>query len=1592
MSMLILCSASWYILRRTENVQPVSAPENDTLEDYFSVGGIYNGETQQPVITSDGKDALSIDEGDYTVTLKESSYATAIESGESSWAGTHKYEIFDKTTDQYICYSHIVTIEQDTLKTYIDNEEKAEKNYGDRFEGEEIPISIEWEADNSDISAAPNVTTIDVSDSHFHFENGVLSAHNIDYKPVNFNSGINSNNYSNYSNSIAKLSFTVLPKAQISSTYYASIEPALNEAASGDTVIALQSYGTYVSHPSKNSAENGTFTHVIDQNVTIKSGVTLKIPNGIDANATSITVTKDTSKFTYGRTDDKSKDGLFLIYNETGSLKIDSDAYFRNEWCKNVVNIKGSTLTNYGTIIIDAVVTGGAGGAPYNSIVFGDYSKMTLDSNSKIINTGTINCYGFIDEETPTDYNPDLVISDKENINNVQLDMQSGTLNTIFTIVEHRGGNMFMGMVNPDADELMKKAKWKADGQPDEPEPYSPALTTFAFHRFFIQSVSVNTMISGTASVSGEVTLYANDGPNQTVLQFMGNSAKNPIFAIASNSYATLKYTHAKEDNATSRKMDIDVYGDASVNPMSISLKINKIMTAAALEAKLGSLWGVANLILGVKDYLHIVIAVEMNSNSSLLPISHYYDLAFHKNGSTAATVDMTQQGIKILPGGSVLIDEGVTVNASKIAVYKNNYLLNGLPYATEKANISAISPTIPTTSPADGKDTGIAQGEPYPDSFNNVGGKLTIGGTLNVVNLGGKVIADSNNAILIISGAHSVVSKELLASYKETLNLGIAGYTIHSQNYNASCFSTDADSKLTATGDLWSSANGDFTITKEQPLSANVEYHGVDGAWEYQQDIIINRYDNGANNSPTTFSVSAWTKSGLTFTAEHLPTDLQRDHYESYKWSTSKTSIVSPPTTIYTTQSPYSVYAKWTPISYNITLDYRYVDVSSLTDVKLPSSMTYTIDDKTVALPNLPDDLTGQTVPDTHKFAGWYLDDGTYANNVDGISGANLIAQTNGNCTLYGLWAAEVYEFHYDLGNTVQEGEYDASALTPLNKNYFSDTLKLYADDKEDTKYKYYLTGWQLVDKDANAIKDENGNDVIFAPGTVLSTFVDKYSAPYYLKAVWGTKYKLNVEGNSNSDGKINNTNFTIDFAEYLADENEGKPFYLLDSQIDTYLTAIADYATQYDDITGVNKYFKNWTENGTVIELTAGAFGGDKELTVTASFDDKYEVVCNANGGTCTDFSGWYNPQQSITLPTPDRTGYTFLGWYDATEGGNKIGDAGGSYSPSANITLYAQWTKTPYTITVSTSNATVSGVSNGQTAYYGDSFSVTVSFSKKYSLTFTVKDASGNTILEKSAAGTYSFTMPAGNVTISASSSSCLIEGTLITLADGTQKKVEDLTMNDMLLVFNHETGKVEPGMIIMLDHLDVPRQMYRVLNLEFSNGEILRVIDGHGVFDYTLKQYVFITEENMNDYIGHEFYSTYYNGTEFVSETVTMTNAFVTEEFTKIYCPLTAVHMNFYASGLLNFTPTPHSITTGHTNIFELDENLKYDEEKKQADIEKYGLFTYEDLSEYLTEEQFNALPFAYFKVSIGKGLMTWEEMIYCIEYVMGSASS
>jgi hypothetical protein len=153
-------------------------------------------------------------------------------------------------------------------------------------------------------------------------------------------------------------------------------------------------------------------------------------------------------------------------------------------------------------------------------------------------------------------------------------------------------------------------------------------------------------------------------------------------------------------------------------------------------------------------------------------------------------------------------------------------------------------------------------------------------------------------------------------------------------------------------------------------------------------------------------------------------------------------------------------------------------------------------------------------------------------------------------------------------------------------------------------------------------------------------------------------------------------------------------------------------------------------------------------------------------------------------------------------------------------------------------------------------------------------------------------------------------------------------------------------------------------------------VTRIIYEHALFDITLNKYVYITEENFAEFIGHEFAVMDGDGIA----AVTLTEAFVTTEYTGCFSLVTAYHLNYFIDGLFSI---PGGID-GLFNIFEYGDGLKYDEEKMQADIEKYGLYTYEDFAEYLPEEIYNAFPAPYLKVAVGKGYITFEEIIGYIE--------
>ena len=75
------------------------------------------------------------------------------------------------------------------------------------------------------------------------------------------------------------------------------------------------------------------------------------------------------------------------------------------------------------------------------------------------------------------------------------------------------------------------------------------------------------------------------------------------------------------------------------------------------------------------------------------------------------------------------------------------------------------------------------------------------------------------------------------------------------------------------------------------------------------------------------------------------------------------------------------------------------------------------------------------------------------------------------------------------------------------------------------------------------------------------------------------------------------------------------------------------------------------------------------------------------------------------------------------------------------------------------------------------------------------------------------------------------------------------------------------------------------------------------------------------------------------------------------------------------------------TEGLINIFEVDaETMSYNQDAFSADIERYGLFAYEEFAEILpvSKEVFEAFNGQYLKVSIGKGLIDIETLAGLLE--------
>lgn len=647
---------------------------------------------------------------------------------------------------------------------------------------------------------------------------------------------------------------------------------------------------------------------------------------------------------------------------------------------------------------------------------------------------------------------------------------------------------------------------------------------------------------------------------------------------------------------------------------------------------------------------------------------------------------------------------------------------------------------------------------------------------------------------------------------------------------------------------------------------------------------------------------------------------------------------------TVYTSDT--KLYAGWRANRY--TVSYHDKDTVDL----LPDPQTF--------MYGVPGSITEQELTrNGYSFAGWSLsEDAAQVDYLPGQEVLSLASEDGAEIKLYAVWAANSYTIAFDAnGGSNAPGQQTGIA--------FDEEVAL--SSGAPTRDGYRFLGWSLT----------RGSIVAaYQPGDKVKGLVAAEGGVVTLYAVWAANsYTIKFNANGGSDAPAN-IQAQYDETVYIPRSTPSRYGYNFLGWARSKTATRAEYSA-----------------GASVTRLTASSGGVVtfyavwKADTFRVRYDDNLlgSGVAVPKGDTIS-YTGSYN----ISSSRPSRTGYYFLGWsftasgtiaYDPGDKANVRDLYDRSEQSDGIVTLYARWEQM-YKITIKSEGkkgGTIALTPARSDLYYraGEQITAKITYSGSNDKHFGYQ--SGSTTIEEKGKTEYSFTMPKADVTLTVYSNpdGCFTPDTLITLADGSMIPVKELCVGDEVLVFDHVTGEIStsPVAYISIDKAE----KWETISLNFEGGVTVDVISEHGFFDLTTGGYVMINAENVSEYVGHTFAGMAGADGETLGALKLVSYEFG-EAGSEAYSVVTAKDLNHFANGMLVFADG----IDGLYNIFEYGEGMKYDEEAMAADIERYGLYTYEDWSDYITYEQFLAYNVQYLKVSVGKGLTTEEGLIALID--------
>ena len=258
------------------------------------------------------------------------------------------------------------------------------------------------------------------------------------------------------------------------------------------------------------------------------------------------------------------------------------------------------------------------------------------------------------------------------------------------------------------------------------------------------------------------------------------------------------------------------------------------------------------------------------------------------------------------------------------------------------------------------------------------------------------------------------------------------------------------------------------------------------------------------------------------------------------------------------------------------------------------------------------------------------------------------------------------------------------------------------------------------------------------------------------------------------------------------------------------------------------------------------------------------------------------------SATTPTLDITGHTFGQPYASitfditSDGGSPITEAGVIWGLPGQTTYAISVDSCVTTSTTAERKAVRAGDNCGNPILTGITGSETVGFNASE---FLYESINAVAYAINSVGISYSPTVLTWVPTI------CLAEGTLITLANGTAKAIEDIIMSDVLRVWDFDLGVSAVAKPLWIKKQETTTQ-YNLLT--FSDGSTLKTIEQHRIFNKQAGAFTY----PMTDATPIGTVTVNVHGQE-----VVLVDKCIMIDTVNYYNVITEHHLNLYADGIL-----------------------------------------------------------------------------------------